>query len=146
MRNTFFSFRPIEIIGELQLAYVCFLAGQSLDAFEHWKLLVSLICRADSAISKRRMIYIEFLRTLEAQLALIPEEVLYDIVASNNFVYHNLRRLFANIESNREVDARLKSEAVRMKDRISTKFMWDFSNLQEEEDDEAPVVVPLEAE
>lgn len=139
-------FRPIEVVGEVQLAFVCFLVGQSLDAFEHWKLLISLICRADSAISTRRQIYTEFLRTLESQLALIPEEVLYDIVASNNFVYHNLRILFANIESNSDVDARLKSEAVRMRDRISSKFTWDFSNLQEEDEEDAPVVVSMEGE
>ena len=130
----------------MQLAFVCFLVGKSLDAFEHWKLLLSLICRADSAISLRRLIYIEFLRTLEAQLAYIPEEVLYDIVASNNFVYYNLRRLFANIEANSEVDARLKSQAVRMRDRIASKFMWDFSDLQKEEEEEAPVIVCLDAE
>ncbi|XP_051156786.1 protein AAR2 homolog [Leptopilina boulardi] len=136
--------QPIEVIGEVQLAFVCFLVGQSLDAFEHWKLLVSLICRADCAISIRRQIYTEFLRTLEVQLALIPEEVLYDIVASNNFVYHNLRILFANIEANGDVDARLKSEASRMRERISNKFMWDFSNLQEENEDDAPVVVDMD--
>ncbi|XP_043469888.1 protein AAR2 homolog [Leptopilina heterotoma] len=137
---------PIEVIGELQLAFVCFLVGQSLDAFEHWKLLVSLICRADCAISVRRQIYTEFLRTLEVQLIWIPEEVLYDIVASNNFVYHNLRLLFSNIEANTDVDVRLKSEAVRMRDRISSKFTWDFSNLQEEGEEDCPVIVNLDGE
>lgn len=132
----------MEIIGELQLAFVCFLVGQSLEAFEHWKKLVGLQCGADAAISTHRSIYSEFLNTLEAQVAYVPEEMLCDIVASNNFIYHNLRKLFANIESNAQVDGRLKTQAVRMRDRLTRRFFWDFTCLQDVEDDEAPVVVP----
>ncbi|XP_012259201.2 protein AAR2 homolog [Athalia rosae] len=135
---------PIEIIGELQLAFVCFLSGQSLDAFEHWKKLVGLLCGADAAISMRRAIFAEFLNTLEAQVECVPEEMLCDIVASNNFVYHNLRNLFANIEASEKVDGRLKTQAVRLRDRLTKKFFWDFTCLQDEEDDEAPVVVSLD--
>lgn len=134
---------PMEIIGEMQLAFVCFLAGQSLDAFEHWKKLVSLICGADRAIPQRRAIYLEFLKTLEVQLRYVPEDVLCDIVVNNNFVYHNLRKLFANVEVNPDIDGRLKSYVVRFAERLSTKFFWDFSNLQDESEDEAPVVVSL---
>lgn len=131
----------MEIIGELQLSFICFLSGQSLEAFKHWKGLVSLICKADTLIPTRRAVDAEFFKVLEVQLSHVPEEVLCDIVASNNFVYHNLRKLFANIESNAEVDDRLKSFSVRMKDRLTKKFLWDFKHLLEDEDDEAPVVV-----
>lgn len=126
------------------MTFVCFLVGQSLDAFEHWKKLVSLICGADCAISQRRAIYVEFMKTIEIQLMHVPEDILCDIVANNNFIYHNLRKLFANIEINSELDGRLKSYTRRFSERLSTKFLWDFSNLQEETDDDAPVVVLLE--
>ncbi|XP_020283936.1 protein AAR2 homolog [Pseudomyrmex gracilis] len=135
---------PVEIIGEMQLTFVCFLAGQSFDAFEQWKELVSLICGADKAISQYHSIYTEFLEVLEVELLYVPEEVLCDIVASNNFVYRNLCKLFGNIESNAEVDGRLKSYAKRLQKRLTTKFQWDFSNLLEEADDEAPVIVDLD--
>lgn len=134
---------PIEIIGEMQLTFVCFLAGQSLDAFEQWKKLITLICGADNAIPQYRSIYMEFLQALEVELSYVPEEVLCDIVASNNFVYRNLCNLFGNIESNSEVDGRLKSYAKRLQTRLTAKFLWDFSNLLEEADDEAPVIVAL---
>ncbi|XP_011872742.1 PREDICTED: protein AAR2 homolog [Vollenhovia emeryi] len=134
---------PIEIIGEMQLTFVCFLAGQSLDAFEQWKKLILLICGADNAIPQYRSIYMEFLQALEVELSYVPEDVLCDIVASNNFVYRNLCELFGNIESNSEVDGRLKSYAKRLQGRLTAKFLWDFSNLLEEADDEAPVVVTL---
>ncbi|XP_011697701.1 PREDICTED: protein AAR2 homolog isoform X2 [Wasmannia auropunctata] len=134
---------PIEIIGEMQLTFICFLAGQSLDAFEQWKKLVSLICDVDNAIPQYHSIYMEFLQALEVELSYVPEEVLCDIVASNNFVYRSLCNLFGNIESNFEVDGRLKSYAKRLQSRLTAKFLWDFSNLLEEMDDEAPVVVTL---
>ncbi|XP_017792807.1 PREDICTED: protein AAR2 homolog [Habropoda laboriosa] len=134
---------PMEIIGEVQLAFICFLVGQSLDAFEHWKKLVSLICGADCAISQRRAIYIEFMKTLEIQLIHVPEDILCDIVVNNNFIYSSLRKLFANIEANSELDGRLKSYTSRFCERLSTKFAWDFSNLQEEAEDDAPIVVSL---
>lgn len=128
----------------MQLTFVCFLAGQSLDAFEQWKKLVSLICGADKAISQFHSIYTEFLEALEVELLYVPEEMLCDIVASNNFVYHNLCKLFGNIESNVEVDGRLKSYVKRFQKRLTAKFQWDFSNLLEEADDEAPVIVTLD--
>lgn len=134
---------PVEIIGEMELTFVCFLAGQSLDAFEQWKKLVSLICSADMAILQYRPVYMEFLQSLEIELSYVPEELLCDIVASNNFVYHSLRKLFGNIESNPEVDGRLKTYAKRLQARLTAKFLWDFSNLLEEADDEAPVIVTL---
>ncbi|XP_012543004.1 protein AAR2 homolog [Monomorium pharaonis] len=134
---------PVEIIGEMQLTFVCFLAGQSLDAFEQWKKLVSLICGADNAIPQYRSIYMEFLQALEVELLYVPEDVLCDIVANNNFVYRNLCKLFGNIQSNSEVDGRLKSYVKRLQDRLTAKFLWDFSNLLEEADDEAPVIVTV---
>lgn len=134
----------MDIIGEMQLAFVCFLAGQSLDAFEHWKKLIFLICGADSAILQRRAIYMEFMKALEIQLMHVPEEVLCDIVVNNNFVYYNLRKLFANIEINSELDGRLKCYTWRFRERLCTKFSWDFGNLQDENEDDAPVVVSLE--
>ncbi|KAM0729382.1 Protein AAR2-like protein [Formica fusca] len=135
---------PVEIIGEMQLTFICFLVGQSLDAFEQWKKLVSLICGVDNAIPQYRSIYIEFLQVLEIELLYVPEEVLCDIVANNNFVYHNLCKLFGNIESNSKVNGQLKFYVKRLQDRLTTKFQWDFSNLLEETDDEAPVIVTLE--
>lgn len=131
----------MEIIGELQLSFICFLVGQSLDAFEHWKKLIALMCGADKAILECRSIYVEFLCSLEIQLTHVPEDVLCDIVASSNFVYYHLRKLFATIEMTSEIDGRLKSEAARMRQRLTTKFLWDFSHLREDEEDELPVVV-----
>jgi A1 cistron-splicing factor AAR2 len=136
-------FRPVEIIGEMQLSFVCFLVGQSLDAFEQWKKLVTLICGVDNAIPQYHIIYMKFLQSLEVQLSYVSEELLCDIVTNNNFIYRNLYILFGNIELNSKVEGRLKSCARRLQERLTAKFLWDFSNLFVETDDEAPVVVSL---
>lgn len=88
--------------------------------------------------------YNEFISCLEAQLDEISEDFLVDIVANNNVVYRSLRDLFANLELQKnEVDGRLFCKADRFKSRLNLKFGWDFSNLEAEEEDEAPVVVSL---
>lgn len=134
---------PVDLVGEMQFTFVCFLVGHSLEAFEHWKKLVSLLCSCDSAVSKRREVYDEFLTAVEAQLLEIPQDFLVDIVASNNFVYHSLRVLFRNIQMNDLVDDRLKTKAKRFQDRLTDKFQWDFAHLDEEDEDDAPVVVEV---
>ncbi|XP_044741037.1 protein AAR2 homolog [Chrysoperla carnea] len=134
--------RPIEIIGEVQFTFICFLVGHSLEAFEQWKRLVNIICSCELAITKYRIIFDTFLSVFEAQLLEVPEEFLADIVANNNFAYLKLRQLFCAIQ-NSTVDGKLKSKAKRFAERLSDIYFWDFSNLDEEDDDEAPVIVKL---
>ncbi|KAJ9577463.1 hypothetical protein L9F63_005964 [Diploptera punctata] len=133
----------VDVVGEMQFAFVSFLVGHSLEAFEHWKKLVILLCSCDDALSKRREVYDVFLTALEVQILEIPQDFLVDIVASNNFVYHSLRVLFRNIQMNDLVDDRLKTKAKRLQDRLTHKFQWDFSHLDEEDEDEAPVIVDV---
>lgn len=84
-----------------------------------------------------------FIPVLEVQIKEIPEEFLADIVSNNNFVYVKLRTLFRAVQES-EVDGRLKSKMSRFKDSLSEIYSWDFGNLDEESDDEAPVVVDLD--
>ena len=144
--KTFFSSsssRPVDIVGELQFAFVSCLVGQSWEAFEHWKRLVVLLCSCDDAISKCRAVYDAFLSVLEAQLSEISEDFLVDIVAGSNFVYQSLRALFRTIQLSETVDDRLKSKAKRLQERLTVKFQWDFTCLDREDDEDAPVVVNI---
>ncbi|KAG5875422.1 hypothetical protein JTB14_005320 [Gonioctena quinquepunctata] len=131
---------PTDILGELQVCYVCFLVGHSLEAFEHWKKLLSLFCSCETAITKYRKLYDLFLLIVEIHLEEIPEEFLADIVSNNNFVYMKLRQLFRAIQDS-EVDGQLKTKVDRLKKRLTEKHFWDFQHLDSEEEDEAPVVI-----
>lgn len=132
-----------DLIGEVQFSFVCFLVGNSLEALDHWKMLVKLLCSCETAVSRRTQLYSHFIEALEAQLAEIPEDFLVDIVASNNVIYSSLRNLFRTMQTCEAVEGRLRSRADRFRNRLTEKFMWDFSNLDEEDEDEAPVVVAI---
>lgn len=134
---------PIDLIGELQFAFICFLIGHSLDAFEHWKRIANIICSSESALSKFRIVFDSFLTAFDAELVEVPEDFLANIVSNNNFVYHKLRELFRSID-NSNIDGRLKTKARRFKMKLTQEYQWDFSNLNEDEDDEAPVIVEIE--
>lgn len=116
--------------------------GQSLEAFDQWKKIFSLLCSCDTAIKKYRRIFDLFLSLIELQVKEIPEDFLADIVTNNNFVYVKLRQFFGTIQDS-NVDGILKSKADRLKEKLTQLFMWDFGHLDSEDDDDAPVVVHI---
>lgn len=131
---------PSDIIGELQFAFICFLVGHSLEAFEHWKKLVGIVCSCDEALMKHASIFSEFISVLNHQLQEVPEDFLVDIVASNNFVYQSLRTLFRTLHSS-DVSGRLKSKACRFQENLTEKFFWDFSDILDDDEEDLPVIV-----
>lgn len=138
-------FRPLDFLGEIQFAYICFLIGGNLDAFEHWKQLVGLLCNCQKAISKYRTIYDHLPDMLETQIYEIPCDFLVDIVSSNNFIYVKIKNLLRLIIES-DVDGRIKSKMSRFKQRLSDKFDWDLNYENEESDDEKPVIVDVNEE
>lgn len=134
---------PLHIIGELQFSYLCFLIGHSLEAFEHWKSLVILICSCDEAIHKYRSVFFHFIRTIEVQIEEMPEDFLADIVMNKNLVYKKLREFFRTAYVSK-VDGRLLTMIERFKDNLTDKLQWDFTGLDADDEDERPVVVKLD--
>lgn len=130
----------IELVGEIEFSYVCFLVGHSLEAFEHWKKLVGLLCSCEKAIKKYRAVYDALLSVLEEQIREIPEEFLADIVSNNNYIYIKLRQLFRSV-SESDIDGNLKSKADRLKDDLTQMYSWDFTHLESDDEEDAPVVV-----
>lgn len=126
----------------MQFAFLCFLIGHSLEAFEHWKSMVILFCSCEDAIHKYRSVYFHFIKTIEIQIDEMPEEFLADIVMNKNLVYKKLRELFRTAYMSK-VDGRLLTLIERLKENLSQKLQWDFTGLDSDEDDERPVVVKL---
>lgn len=134
--------KPIDVLGEIQFMYICFLVGHSLEAFEQWKKLVSLLCSCETAVKKYRYIYDAFITILELQVTEIPEDFLADIVSNNNFIYSKLRLLFRSIASI-DVDGILKSKATRFRQQLTDTYSWDFSHLESDDEEDAPSIVKL---
>ena len=53
-----------DVLGELQFAFVCFLIGNCLDAFEQWKLMVNLLCNSEEAVRSRPGLYVNLVNVL----------------------------------------------------------------------------------
>ncbi|KAL1505661.1 hypothetical protein ABEB36_005171 [Hypothenemus hampei] len=134
--------KPMDILGELQFCYICFLVGHSLEAFEQWKKIFNLFCSCENAIKQHRSIYDQFLSVIELQVQEIPEEFLADIVSNNNFVYVKLRDLFRAVK-NSDADGKLKCKAERLNRTLTRLYQWDFTHLDSEDDEDAPVIVDL---
>ncbi|XP_072394415.1 protein AAR2 homolog [Diabrotica undecimpunctata] len=129
-----------EILGEMQICYICFLVGHSLEAFEQWKKLFNLFCSCEIGIKKHRKLYDLFITMSDIHIKEIPEEFLADIVSNSNFVYVKLKQLFRSVKES-DVDAPFKAKVGRFIQNLTDMYQWDFDNLDSEEEDEAPVIV-----
>uniref|UniRef100_A0A8C5KX47 Protein AAR2 homolog n=1 Tax=Jaculus jaculus TaxID=51337 RepID=A0A8C5KX47_JACJA len=116
---------PQGVLGELQFAFVCFLLGNVYEAFEHWKRLLSLLCRSEEAMGKHH--------------SEIPADFFVDIVSQDSFLTSTLQALFSSTCSV-AVDANLGKKAEKFQAHLTKKFRWDFAP---EPDGCAPVAVEL---
>lgn len=132
--------RNEDILGELQFAFLTFIAGQVYDSFEHWKAFLKVICKSGRAMAEHTNLYMDLIRVLHFQLREVPEDLFVDIVANNNFLVAVLRDLFLNVSFNSNVETCLKERAFKFKKSVTKKYRWDFDN---DPDDEQPVIVEL---
>lgn len=131
--------QPLNVLGELQFAFVCFLIGNVYEAFEHWKSLLALLCRSEEAMRSRKDLYLGLISVLYHQLGEIPPDYFVDIVSQNNFLTSTLQDFF-QFASGPGVDGMLRKRAEKFKVHLTKKFRWDF---EADLDDCAPVVVEL---
>ncbi|KAL4132009.1 hypothetical protein QTP88_009230 [Uroleucon formosanum] len=132
----------IDLLAELQFSYVCFLLGLSYESFERWKKLFQLFCMSKDAIAQDQNFFAKFFIAVRHQLETIPEGFLVDIVENNNVIYNGLKELFRTLEiCDFILEDNLKDGTIQIKRFLRQKFGWEFNGLDEEDDDEAPVVV-----
>ncbi|XP_067942188.1 protein AAR2 homolog [Watersipora subatra] len=124
------------VLGELQMAFICFLIGQQYDSFEQWKKVVGLLCN-NQCIEKYSSMYSDLISVLHFQMKEIPEDFFVDIVSSDNFLTHTLHSLFTNMQ-NSDASSDLKTRAAKFSKNLTKQFGWCF---EEEPDDCAPVIV-----
>ncbi|XP_057316382.1 protein AAR2 homolog isoform X1 [Hydractinia symbiolongicarpus] len=129
-----------DVIGEMQFAFICFLIGQVYDAFEHWKLLVTLITNSQNIISSKNDFYMKFLNVIELHMDECPDDFFIDIVAQNNFLVKTFQAFFQSFNSPDDNSGELLKGLSLLKHKLTTRFEWDFD---EEDEDDLPVVVEL---
>ena len=135
--NTCVSNNQMDILGEIQFAFICFLIGQKYDAFDQWKRLVHLLCSSEEALNSHTELFMNFISVLHFQVHEIPEDFFVDIVSANNFLTTTLQEFFSNLEAGNG-EAKLRRRGQKFREHLTKKFKWDFIL---EPDDYAPVVV-----
>ncbi|XP_054718335.1 protein AAR2 homolog [Uloborus diversus] len=128
-----------DLLGELQLAHICFLIGHVYDAFEHWKNLVHTLCTVDSGLKKHNALLTTLLTILHYQLKEIPTDFFVDITSDNNFLLNTLQVFFANIKES-DADEKFKKFADNFRKNLTYTYKWDFERIP---DDEQPVIVNM---
>ncbi|VVC44710.1 AAR2, N-terminal,AAR2, C-terminal,A1 cistron-splicing factor, AAR2 [Cinara cedri] len=135
----------IDLLAELQFSYICFLLGLSYESFERWKKLFQLFCMSKDAVEEDQNYFAKFFVAIRFQLETIPEDFLVDIVENNNVIYNGLKELFRTLEiSDFSLEDNLKDGTIQIKRYLLQKFGWEFNKLDEEDEDEAPVIVDCE--
>lgn len=124
----------------MEYCYICFLVGHNFQAFEHWKKLFSLMCSCIAAVEKYEDLFIAFVSLMKVQIMDIPQELLSDIALSNNFIYAKLRNFLRNV-SDLKLQYTLRTDILELKQMVAEKYNWKFDDLEEDDDDELPVIV-----
>ena len=88
-----------QFLGELQLAFVLLLCLSSMQALDHWKRLVKVVCDCESGLADESLtpFFMNFLDVLETQLMIAPSDFFIDPLSSNNFLLKCLSDLSRNL-------------------------------------------------
>lgn len=128
-----------DLLGELQMAHVCFLIAHVFDAFEHWKNLVCVLCSVDSGLRKYSNILTTFLTIFHYQLKEIPTDFFVDITSDNNFLQSTLQVFFENVKDS-NADEEFRKFADNFRKNLTNTYKWDFESVP---DEDLPVIVDL---
>ena len=90
------------LLGELQLAFIVFYMGQSLEGMEQWKAILDTLCRADDAMEGKlgeelQLCYKDFLPVLRFQLNELPQDFFTDDISKENFLTKALPQLTSTL-------------------------------------------------
>lgn len=131
LRLFIFFYRPVELLGELQFCFVCFLVGYCLEGLEQWQRLVRLLCHCHSAVCHRTQLYSQLLDVIDVQLAEVPQDFLVDIVASENVIYRSLRYALIDYNSYPHTSILRVFTGELLLSQVSRKKYWsNKSNLK----------------
>lgn len=127
---------PFEAIREIQLSFVLFLCGCSVDALAHWRKILGILTKSDSAVSKFSSFYRRYLDVLKAQLPELPEELMAP--TANNTIFKDIRQLIVNCTI-----GGMRTEADAFATYLTSTMSWFFNDLFDENPEDLPVIVEM---
>ncbi|KAM8701935.1 hypothetical protein ACLKA7_007978 [Drosophila subpalustris] len=129
-----FQNSPDGLIEELQLAFVFFLVGYSVESLDHWRKLLALLAHSETAVSKHKLAYMKYSEVLAHQLPHLPEELMTPSI--HNTVYKDVRELLINLYA-----GGLMVSAERLIKRLGKQLNWHFEGLLDEDPEDQPVII-----
>jgi len=99
MLTTHFEGHWEDLLGQLQLSFVMFIAISSFQGLEHWKRLVALLCTCGSLARSNPPLMSEFVRVLRREMEQLPEDFFRDELLSDSFLRSSLTALCQEAEA-----------------------------------------------
>lgn len=124
------------LIEEVQLAFVFFLVGYSVESLDHWRKVLALLAHSETAVSKHKLAFMKYSEVLAHQLPHLPEELMAPTM--HNTVYKDVRELLVNLYA-----GGLMVNAERLMKRLAKQLNWHFEGLLDEDPEEQPVIIEL---
>ncbi|KAL5115058.1 hypothetical protein ACEQ8H_007033 [Pleosporales sp. CAS-2024a] len=124
--------RELEIVGELQFAFLMVLTLNNNSCLEQWKRILALLLTCRQAIQHRSAFFLELVRTLRTQLAHCPDTDagLFDMHdVGGGFLRPLLKRFQNNLD---DLDGKWKSELVKeladLRHYLCATYGWALDN------------------
>lgn len=124
------------VIEEIQLAFVFFLVGYSVESLLQWRKLLDFLSNSESAVLKYKLFYMKYSEVLAIQLPRLPEEMM--IPDDRNTVYKDVRKLLINLNM-----SGLHVSADRLSRKLGKSMNWEFVGLLDDDPEEQPVIVDI---
>eukprot|EP01029_Cantina_marsupialis_P013677 TRINITY_DN302_c0_g2_i1.p1 TRINITY_DN302_c0_g2~~TRINITY_DN302_c0_g2_i1.p1 ORF type:complete len:454 (+),score=127.47 TRINITY_DN302_c0_g2_i1:63-1424(+) len=149
-----FDNRPDLLLGELEAAFILFLHGQSLEAFEQWGAMVRVFCKCDALLCSNCAahanyrtytigIMVPFLKALIRQLKMFPEDFFKADLSEDNLLGEALKDLFASArDGGLDVESSVSEILMSLEKVCQSRFDYNPAQIVESEEDQ-PVIVEL---
>ncbi len=133
--------KPENILGEFQVAFILFLIGENLEAFEQFKKIFILLCNSESYLIHNQLFAGNVVRVIFSMLKQFPADFFLDILSQNNFIQDCLGNL-ASLISDPKASQQLITKIKKLMKCVKDQFGLD---INEEDDDFKPVIVDTNA-
>lgn len=123
-----------QLLEELQLSFIVYLCGLSIDSLAHWRNILSLLCNSERSVEKDKNFYKSFVNTIKYQIPEIPIEFIEQ--NSSNTIYLDVKNLLRNLVANNCAEL---SNSLQV--HLENVIGWTFEDFLDEDPEDLPQIV-----
>jgi A1 cistron-splicing factor AAR2 len=89
----------LNLLGEMQYAFISFVMGENLESFDQWKKLFCLLCHCGTGLSDPNLskdLFMKFIPVIYEQLRQLPKDFFSDDLSKVSFINDSLNALYEN--------------------------------------------------